>query len=92
MSAGDEGEDALDAAVATAEDAIRSARERRDVAAALAAAEGLAAPVDRFFDDVLVNADDPDVRARRYALVARAARVLRGACDFTRITEGGGVL
>ncbi len=92
VSAGDEGEDALDAAVATAEDAIRSARERRDVAAALAAAEGLAAPVDRFFDDVLVNADDPDVRARRYALVARAARVLRGACDFTRITEGGGVL
>lgn len=91
-SAGDAGEDALDEAVVVAETAIEGARSERDVAGALAAAEALAEPIDRFFDDVLVNADDPAVRARRYALVAKAAGVLRRACDFTRITEGGGVL
>ena len=34
------------------------------------------AAVDAFFTDVLVNADDPGVRARRYGLVREAAEVL----------------
>ena len=55
---------------------IEAARRARDLAAALAAAGPLAAAVDRFFVDVLVNADDPGVRARRYGLVREAAGVL----------------
>ena len=46
--------------------------------------------VDRFFTDVLVNADDPGVRARRYALVRDAAELLGRVADFERVTEGGG--
>ncbi len=91
-SVGDPGEDALADAVGAAGPAIERARERRDVAGALAAAGSLAEPVDRFFEDVLVNADDPADRARRYALVSLAAATLARAADFSRLTEGGGVL
>ena len=68
----------------------RRPRAARDLGPALDAAEALAAAVDRFFVDVLVNADDPGVRARRYGLVREAAEVLRGVADFDRITDGGG--
>jgi len=46
--------------------------------------------VDRFFVDVLVNAEDPSVRARRYALVGEAARTLLRVADFPKVTEQGG--
>ena len=49
-----------------------------------------AGAVDRFFVDVLVNADDPGVRARRYALVREAAGVLSRVADFERVTDVGG--
>ncbi|HEX2504003.1 MAG TPA: glycine--tRNA ligase subunit beta [Miltoncostaeaceae bacterium] len=86
----DPGEAALREAVEAARPAIESARAARDPAAALAAAAGLAPAVDRFFTDVLVNADDPGVRARRYALVREAAELLGRVADFERVTEGGG--
>jgi glycyl-tRNA synthetase beta chain len=88
--AGDPGEDALAAAVAAAAPAIEDARARRDLPAALAAAEPLARAVDAFFTDVLVNAEDPAVRARRYALVRDAARTLLRVADFPKVTDGGG--
>ena len=86
----DPGEAALREAVEAARPAIEAAREARDPSAALAAAGGLAPAVDRFFTDVLVNADDPGVRARRYALVRDAAELLGRVADFERVTEGGG--
>ena len=86
----DAGERALREAIAGARGPIETAREARDLGPALDAAEALAAAVDRFFVDVLVNADDPGVRARRYGLVREAAEVLRGVADFDRITDGGG--
>ena len=86
----DPGERALREAIAGARAPIEAAREARDLGPALDAAEALAAAVDRFFVDVLVNADDPGVRARRYGLVREAAEVLRGVADFDRITDGGG--
>jgi glycyl-tRNA synthetase beta chain len=86
----DPGEAALREAVAAARGPVDAARRARDFPAALGAAEPLAQAVDRFFVDVLVNADDPGVRARRYGLVREAAEVLRGVADFDRITDGGG--
>ena len=86
----DAGETALREAIAQARAPIEAARRARDLGPALDAAEALAAAVDRFFVDVLVNADDPGVRARRYGLVREAAEVLRGVADFDRITDGGG--
>ena len=90
VSAGDPGEDALDAARASAARAISAARERRDLPAALAAAQPLAGAVDRFFTDVLVNAEDPVARARRYALVRETAGVFGRVADFTTVTDQGG--
>ena len=91
ISPGDDpGEAALRAAVEAAAEPIEAAHGRGDFAAALAAAEPLATAVDRFFVDVLVNADDPGVRARRYALVRQAAGVLSQVADFERVTDVGG--
>lgn len=87
---GDPGEGALRGALDVAAGPIDAARTAGDFAAALAAGEGVAGAVDRFFVDVLVNADDPAVRARRYGLVEAAAAALGGIADFDRITDGGG--
>ncbi|MCB9663562.1 MAG: glycine--tRNA ligase subunit beta [Alphaproteobacteria bacterium] len=66
-----------------------------DVAAALAALEdaralqrvlALQAPVEAFFEGVLVNADDPDVRALRLGILGEVARTFRRVADFSRIT------
>ena len=87
----DPGEDALRAAIAAARGPIDAAHARGDFAGALAAAGPLAAAVDRFFVDVLVNAEEPGVRARRYGLVREAAGVLSRVADFERVTDVGGV-
>jgi len=86
----DPGEAALRDATAAAGPAIAAARDGRDLAAALRAAGPLAAAVDRFFTDVLVNAEDPGVRARRYGLVRDAAAALSRIADFEQVTDGGG--
>ncbi len=80
-------EDAFSAAVDAAATAIASAREAADVAAGVSAAAELARAVETFLGDVMVNADDADVRARRLALVRRAAGCLRGAADFSRVRD-----
>lgn len=87
---GDAGEAALATAIAAARGPIDEAHGRRDFDAALAAAEPLARAVDAFFVDVLVNADDEAVRARRYALVQEAAGVFARVAGFDRVTERGG--
>jgi len=59
------------------------ARNYREVCKALA---DLKAPVDRFFDDVLVMAEDPRVRANRLALLVRISQTFLKMADFSRIT------
>jgi glycyl-tRNA synthetase beta chain len=86
----DPGEAALHDAWQQALPAIERARAARDFGAALAPARALAGAVDRFFTDVLVNADDPGVRARRYALVRGTAEAFAQVADFERVTDGGG--
>jgi glycyl-tRNA synthetase beta chain len=90
VSAGDPGEDALESAREIAAAHIAEARAARNLDAALDAAGPLADAVDRFFTDVLVNADDLSVRSRRYRLVADTADAFSGIADFTRITDQGG--
>jgi glycyl-tRNA synthetase beta chain len=50
-----------------------AAFERGDYAASLQALAALKAPVDAFFDGVMVNAEDPALRANRLALLATPA-------------------
>ncbi|MEX1829718.1 glycine--tRNA ligase subunit beta [Luteibacter sp. CQ10] len=56
-----------------------------DYTGALARLAALQAPVDRFFDDVLVNAEDPVVRANRLALLAQLKATFGEIADISRL-------
>ncbi len=71
-----EAEGALLKQLEALEPRLEEAVERRDYAGALESASALREPVDRFFDDVLVMAEDERVRANRLALVSRVAALL----------------
>ncbi|MBV7259956.1 glycine--tRNA ligase subunit beta [Erythrobacter crassostreae] len=73
--------DALDAAEPKAATAI----EAEDFAAAMSALATLRAPIDRFFEDVIVNADEPHIRAARLDLLARFRDAVHRVADFSRI-------
>ena len=62
---------ALDAARRDNAPRLERAAAERDYAGALARLAQLQAPVDAFFDGVMVMADDPALRANRVALLAR---------------------
>lgn len=64
---------------------VGSLRARRDYPAVLRAVAELKAPVDRFFDEVLVMAEDPALRANRLALVKRVAELFGDLADFRKI-------
>jgi len=70
-------------------EAMESAVSRGAYQEFLAEAGELKAAVDRFFDAVLVMADDPAVRANRLALLGAVAGLFRKVADFTRISGGG---
>lgn len=65
------------------EAALLPLRQRADYAAMLAELAALKAPVDAFFDSVMVMADDPAVRANRLALLARLDGVCREVADLS---------
>jgi glycyl-tRNA synthetase beta chain len=56
-----------------------------DYAASLRALAVLKAPVDAFFDRVLVNADDPALRANRLALLRRLHAAMNRVADLSRL-------
>jgi len=58
-----------------------------EYAAALQAIAGLREPVDRFFDGVMVMADDAAVKTNRLALLTSAAGLFKGIADFARIAD-----
>lgn len=76
-------EKALGSAVATAEDEVAPLAAARDYRAALARLAALRAPVDAFFEEVLVNADDNAVKANRYALLAKLRGLFLGVADIS---------
>lgn len=76
---------ALAAAVAAAGTAATAAVEAADFDAAMAALAGLRAPVDAFFDRILVNAEDPAVRDNRLNLLAAIRDAMHTVADFSRI-------
>ncbi len=56
-----------------------------DYEQALKALAGLREDVDRFFDEVMVMADDEELRRNRIALLNRLANLFLGAADLSRI-------
>ena len=73
--------DALEAAEPTAAAAL----EGEDFEGAMAALATLRAPIDRFFDNVVVNAPEAEKRAARLALLARFRDAVHQVADFSRI-------
>jgi glycyl-tRNA synthetase beta chain len=87
--------DAIHAAVAAAGQDGRKPPEAattRDLAAyyerSLRRLSTLAAPVDRFFTDVLVMAEDEALRQNRLALLARVVRLIRPIADLSKLVVG----
>lgn len=78
-------EKALIEALNTAEPEAARAVEAEDFAAAMAALASLRAPIDRFFDEVTVNADEEKKRAARLDLLARFRAAVHKVADFSRI-------
>jgi glycyl-tRNA synthetase beta chain len=60
-------------------------REHRNYAATLKAVASLKPAVDRFFDDVLVMAEEPAVRENRLALMKRVGALFADVADFRKI-------
>jgi glycyl-tRNA synthetase beta chain len=58
---------------------------REDFEGAMQHLATLRAPVDRFFEEVLVNDPDPEVRARRLGLLAAIRDAMHRVADFSRI-------
>jgi len=73
--------DALDAAEPKAAAAI----EAEDFEGAMAALASLRAPIDRFFDEVTVNDENPDKRAARLDLLAQFRAAVHKVADFSKI-------
>jgi glycyl-tRNA synthetase beta chain len=81
----DEAEIALIETLADVSPKIEAALEARDFEAALAAAAELGPPIDRFFDDVLVMADDKQVRANRLRLLLDVRDAVGALGDLSQI-------
>jgi glycyl-tRNA synthetase beta chain len=78
---GEPSEKVLHEALASQYADVERALAKRDYASALSKLAMLRPAVDKFFDDVMVNAEDPALRRNRLALLAQ----LRGL--FTRIAD-----
>ena len=73
----------LYAAIQQADHAVQPLAADRRYRAALELLAGLREPVDAFFEEVLVNAEDPAVRANRYALLAKLRGLFLGVADIS---------
>jgi glycyl-tRNA synthetase beta chain len=81
----DEAELALITALESASPRIEAAVQARDFEQALAAAAELGPIVDRFFDEVLVMADDSSVRANRLRLLLDVRDAVGALGDLSQI-------
>jgi glycyl-tRNA synthetase beta chain len=78
-------EAALHAALHAVAPGADAAFERGDHTASLQALAALKAPVDAFFDGVMVNADDAALRANRLALLGALQRAMNRVADLSRL-------
>ncbi|MGV0878557.1 glycine--tRNA ligase subunit beta [Martelella sp. FLE1502] len=81
-----EAEKALYAAIQDAVQKAKAASAKEDYFSAMEALSALRAPVDTFFEDVLVNAEDEAVRANRLALLAMIREATGTVADFSKIS------
>lgn len=80
-----EADAALLAALDAAEPAASAAVAEERFTDAMAALASLRAPIDAFFDGVMVNDPDEAVRAYRLGLLSRFTGAVHGVADFSKI-------
>ncbi|MBW3558643.1 MAG: glycine--tRNA ligase subunit beta, partial [Proteobacteria bacterium] len=80
-----EEERALHAAAERAAPEVDAALDREDFAAAMTSLAALRAPVDAFFDRVLVNDPDPAVRLNRLRLLGQVRDLMNRVADFSQV-------
>jgi len=85
----DPAEHALLDALRTTLGRIDGNEEAHPFAQVLADLSGLAAPIDAYFDKVLVNSPDPAVRDNRLAFLAATYTLFGRYADFQRLIESG---
>ena len=78
-------EKALIDALSAAEPKAAAAIEAEDFAAAMAALASLRAPIDAFFEEVTVNADEENKRGARLDLLAQFRAAVHNVADFSKI-------
>ena len=78
-------ESALAAALAQVAPVADQAFEQGDYTASLQALAALKGPVDTFFDQVMVNADDPALKANRLGLLATLHQAMNRVADLSRL-------
>jgi len=78
-------EAALNEALALATPRADAAFDRGDYTASLQALAALKSPVDAFFDSVMVNADDPALRANRLGLLATLHAAMNRVADLSKL-------
>ena len=80
-------EKALYAAVLKYEPSVKASYEAGRFEDVLRALTALKAPVDTFFADVMVNAEDAAVRANRQALLKRLYAVMNSVAELSRLAK-----
>jgi glycyl-tRNA synthetase beta chain len=78
-------EKALADALAQIKPQADAAFEAGDYTGSLTALAALKAPVDAFFDSVMVNADDPALKANRLALLNQLHQTMNRVADLSRL-------
>jgi glycyl-tRNA synthetase beta chain len=79
-------ETALLTALKAAEPKVQAALEAEDFTAAMTALAALRAPVDAFFDKVLVNSAEPSERENRLRLLSNVRDAMGRVADFSLIS------
>ena len=77
---------ALNAALAEVGPKADAAFAQGDYAASLHALAALRTPVDTFFNDVMVNAEDPALRANRLGLLATLHLAMNRVADISKLS------
>ncbi len=64
---------------------VQSSLDTHDFSGALHLLAGMRADVDRFFEDVMVNAEDPALRSNRHALLGQLEVLMNRVADISRL-------
>ncbi|HZV98827.1 MAG TPA: glycine--tRNA ligase subunit beta, partial [Methylophilaceae bacterium] len=76
---------ALNEAISIVKPKADAAFEKRDYSGSLQTLAALKQPVDSFFDDVMVNAEDPALRANRLALLSQLHAAMNRVADISKL-------